>query len=132
MTAETLLIRRTSIPMVHPKRCWESFLERSVSKSFFLPNTRSIPVLATQIAAATIVRVWFVQLKQVFKDSRLITSTCSPCTSGMVRHLSKKFCERWMTLFARERFSMWEFAQLLRGTSQECKPSPIFADGLRL
>src|ERR1700730_7084076 len=27
------------------------------------------------MAAATIVRVWFVQLQQVFKDSRLITST---------------------------------------------------------
>jgi diketogulonate reductase-like aldo/keto reductase len=73
-----------------------------------------------------------VQLKQVFKDSRLITSTCSTCTSGMIRHLSKKFCERWMTLFARERFSTWEFRILLRGKSQECKPSPIFADGLRL
>src|ERR1700730_17606247 len=36
------------------------------------------------MAAATIVRVWVVQLKQVFKDSRLITSTCSTCTSGMV------------------------------------------------
>src|SRR5258708_19897956 len=31
------------------------------------------------MAAATIVRVWFVQLKEVFKDSRLITSTCSTC-----------------------------------------------------
>ncbi len=29
---------------------------------------RSIPVLATQIAAATIVKIWFVQWKQVFKE----------------------------------------------------------------
>ena len=76
-------------------------------------------------------RVWFVPLKQVFKDSRLITSTCSTCTSGMIRHPSKKFCERWMTLCARERFSTWECRILRRGKSRECKPLPIFADGLR-
>src|ERR1700674_5080008 len=40
ITAEILLIRQTSTPMVHPKRCWENFLERNASKSFFLPNTQ--------------------------------------------------------------------------------------------
>ena len=44
----------------------------------------------------------------------------------------KKCYERWMISFVRERFSMWEFAQLLHGKSQECKPLPIFADGARL
>jgi aldo/keto reductase family protein len=80
-----------------PKGCWENFLERSAIKSLFPPSTRSVLTLATLMAAATIVRAWFVRLKQVYKDSRRITLTCSTCTSGMVRHPSRKFCGRWTT-----------------------------------
>jgi aryl-alcohol dehydrogenase-like predicted oxidoreductase len=40
ITAETLLIRQTSTPMVHPKRYWANVLERNASKSFFPPNTQ--------------------------------------------------------------------------------------------
>src|SRR5258708_2986035 len=117
--------------MAHPKRCGESLLGRIAGKSSFPPNTRSVPIPATPMGAATIARAWFGQSRRVFKDSRRIASTCSTCTSGTVRHRSKKFCERWMTLFARERFSTWECRILLRGKPQECKPSPSFAVGLR-
>src|SRR6266403_5404480 len=127
ITAETSLIRQASTPMAHPKRCWESFLGRSAGKSSYPPNTRSVPIPATPMVAATIARAWFGQSRRVFKDSKRIASTCSTCTSGTVRHRSKKFCERWMTLFARE-------AEILfaAGCRYQCSVFEVRADKLRL